>query len=432
MHQFFILLKKEIRELITLQMIVPLLLMVIAFVFIGKVIGSETSKAAKEKTKVAVIDLDKTLASANITALLQGSGYEPLPYPAEVLNIPEQDMLTKAQNDKAKALLIIPKGFEAGLGAETIPKIITYSFLRDFSLGGGQRANLAPVFAIINESFGNELIRKAAPNFEPSRLKAPVQFQEFTAVGTRSAPITMQQAVGFITSQSTLVPIIIFLVIAFAASLIAASVAGEKENKTLETLLSTPINRNALVAAKLVAAGLVAFFSAAIYLVGLRSYLQGMGAGAGEAVGNIASKANLAQLGLTMGVSDYLLLGGMLFLAILVALAIAMILGAFAEDTKSVQSVVTPLMMMVLIPYIMVFVLDLEQVSRPIKYFVYAIPFSHAFLAMPNILLERYNILLFGMGYLLVVFIIFVILAAKLFGSDKILTIRLAFKKKQN
>jgi len=54
----------------------------------------------------------------------------------------------------------------------------------------------------------------------------------------------------------------------------------EQENKTLETLLSAPVNRRTIVAAKLVGAGLVALAFALVYMIGFRYYMNGMSGGA--------------------------------------------------------------------------------------------------------------------------------------------------------
>jgi ABC-2 type transport system permease protein len=125
------------------------------------------------------------------------------------------------------------------------------------------------------------------------------------------------------------------------------------------------------------------------------------------------------------------MLGGSLFFGILSALSVAMILGVFAEDTKAVQGVITPLMVLVMIPYLITLLLDLNSMSPTIKYLVYAIPFSHPFLAAPNIFMKNYLFVFAGIAYQAVFFLVFVLIAAKIFSSDKITTIRLNFSKKK-
>ena len=86
-------------------------------------------------------------------------------------------------------------------------------------------------------------------------LQQPVTVDEVVVVGTRTAAAPVDAVMGFVSQQTTFIPIVLFIVIIFAAQMIATAIATEKENKTLETLLSYPISRASLVTAKMVAAG---------------------------------------------------------------------------------------------------------------------------------------------------------------------------------
>jgi ABC-2 type transport system permease protein len=126
---------------------------------------------------------------------------------------------------------------------------------------------------------------------------------------------------------------------------------------------------------------------------------------------------------------DYLLLGASLFMGILVSLAIAMILGSFAEDIKSVQGLITPLMVLVIIPYILVFLVDIASLSPFLQNLVNAIPFTHSFTAAPNLLLKQDSQVYWGILYQLLCFIVFVTIAAKIFTTDRIITLKITFSK---
>jgi ABC-2 type transport system permease protein len=139
----------------------------------------------------------------------------------------------------------------------------------------------------------------------------------------------------------------------------------------------------------------------------------------------------LSQLGLIFTSGDYLLLGISLFAGILAALSMAFILGSFAQDTKSAQGVIAPIMVMLLIPYLLTLYLDLAAFSPVLRAVLYAIPFTHTFLAAQNILLGRYTEVLLGDAYLGVIVVVSIFAAAKIFSSDKILTMRLPFGKKK-
>jgi ABC-2 type transport system permease protein len=213
------------------------------------------------------------------------------------------------------------------------------------------------------------------------------------------------------------------LVIILAAQMIAASIAGEKENKTLETLLSTPVARGALVTAKMMAAGIVALVSAAAYMVGMKSYMGGiLGASGGTsaAVGQAIQK-----LGLVLDLRGYVLLGLSVFAGIMVALSIAVILGAFAEDLKSVQILIMPLMMVVLLPYLITMFIDINTTSPVLKWLIYAIPFSHPFLAAQFIFAHNFTMVVAGIIYQFALFLVLATVAARIFSTDRILTMKL-------
>ncbi|MCK7481356.1 MAG: hypothetical protein M0C28_32330 [Candidatus Moduliflexus flocculans] len=77
----------------------------------------------------------------------------------------------------------------------------------------------------------------------------------------------------------------------------------------------------------------------------------------------------------------------------MVALALAMILGVLAEDFRSAQNMIMPLMFMVMIPYFISLFADINTVSLPVKIFILAIPFSHPFLVSQNLYLGNYGMI---------------------------------------
>ena len=164
------------------------------------------------------------------------------------------------------------------------------------------------------------------------------------------------------------------------------------------------------------------------YMSGIESGLGGTGASARAAA---ASEAAMQRLGLTFGASDYLLLGLTMFAGILVALSIAIILGGFAESVKSVQAMLTPLMVLLLIPYFLTLFMDISQLPTALRWVVMAIPFTYPFIAGPNLFLGNYGAVWFGIVYQMVWFTVFVIIAARIFSSDRILTMKLSFGRKR-
>ena len=429
MKKFFILIKKEVIELLTPQLLVPLLVVVVVFVFIGKVIGSEVSKI-KAPQAIEILDFDNSPTSQAVIEIIKKTNFSP----NVSLSGSAEEIVASAKSKNEKVALIIPKGFENGINNLQPQKVEVYTIMKNFSIMASVNSQiLKAALAAINDGLSNQLMIKANPKINPVAIKQPVLANDFVIVGDKQANVSPAAVAGFITSQTTLIPIILFLVIILASQLIATSIASKKENKTLETLLSSPVSRKFVVASKLVAAGLVALLTAAVYLFGMRYYMAGITGGAigGAGTTDAATQEAIAKLGLTLTTPDYLLLGLSLFLGILAALSIAIILGLFAEDAKAAQGVVAPLMVLVIIPYIFTMFLDVSSLSPGMKILIWLIPFSHPFMAAPNILLGQTASVWYGILYLAFFFVIFVFIAAKIFASDKIFTMRISFRKKR-
>lgn len=432
MRKFLVLTKKEVRELLTPQMLAPLLITVLIFVFIGRVVGGEARKA-QAKQAISVLDLDNTKTSRSMLKILSGSKFKVELYQKEDI----RSTIERTKERKGSVVLVIPRGFESGLKDSKPRQIETYTIVRNFSfLGARNTGSVKVALVVINDFLSNQLILASAPGSIPQELKNPVKVKDHVIVGRKMAAVSPEQVMGFVTSQTTFIPIVLFIVIVFAAQMVATAIATEKENKTLETLLSTPISRSALVTAKMVAAGLIALLTAVVYMFSFRYYMTGLSGSAVTGLGgNLGGPAGASmgdavkELGLVLSPASYAVLGLSLFFGILCALAIAIILGAFAEEVKSIQALIAPLMIVVLIPYLLVMFLDISTLSPLLKYLVLVIPFSHPFLAAPNLFLRNYPAVFYGIVYEAAFFAVFVYIAGRIFSSDRILTMKLRLKR---
>lgn len=425
MNRFVTLLRKELRELLTLQMILPFVFVVLIFFFIGNIAGNETRKASAPQW-IGVVDQDRSPLATEITGLLARQNFRIRSFRGQTLTA----ALRQARDEKIAAVLVIPPGFAREIAATRQVRIPVYSIIRNFSLLGSLGSQAATgAITTINDYLSDRLLTQRAIG-SPAALKNPVSPKSYVLIGSRSAAIAPDLVSGFITSQTAFLPIVMFLIIVIASQMIAVSIASEKENKTLETLLATPISRVSLVTAKMVAAGIVSLLIAILYLFGFQSYMNGVTGGFNTAAAhNPQLAAAIARLGLTLDLPAYLLLGGSLFLSILIALAISLILGAFAEDVKSAQGLIAPITFLIMIPYFLTMFVDLNSAAPLLRFIVYAIPFSHPFLAGPFLFLHNYTAVVYGLIYQAAFLIILVIVAARIFASDRVLTMKLSFKK---
>jgi ABC-2 type transport system permease protein len=73
---------------------------------------------------------------------------------------------------------------------------------------------------------------------------------------------------------------------------------------------------------------------------------------------------------------------------------------------------------------------DINTLPIAIRMAVYAIPFTHTFSAMNNLMFGNTAIFFGGLAYQFVIFVICMFFALRLFKSDKILTVSLNFGQK--
>jgi ABC-2 type transport system permease protein len=415
---------KEIRELITLQLILSLLSMIVIFYFIGQLTKKEVRRAAAAQ-KISVLDQDGSAISKGLLDNLSSLNYKIEWFKDKN----KEEAIRTTKDSDTNFLMVIPAGFGESVSRFETREIDTYTFMRNFSLTGTRNsAVFRAVVSAINTYLSDDFLKKKMPEFKPENLKNPIKSRDFIIVKDRMAEGSAAAISGFVASQSIFVPVVLMMIIIYSSQMVISAIAMEKQNKTLETLLTVPIPRASIVTAKMVAAGLVGLLSAALYMVGFKYYITGF---TGD-MSTTAEVTNVIQkLGLALDAKGFAILGISLFFAILCALAMATILGVLAEDFRSAQSLIMPMIFLVIIPYFISMFSDVKSLSLPMKIFVLAIPFSHPFLATQNILLENYPMVLFGILYTLAFFIVMVVIAARIFSTDKVLTMKLRWRKKK-
>jgi ABC-2 type transport system permease protein len=426
MKRFANLLKKEIKELVTPQLVISLGMTIALFNFVGQMSRKEVRKAVGVQT-ISALDLD---GSASSQAILTGLGSARFKI-ERIEGKTKEQAVDIARGGDSKLLLVIPAGFGDSLKDLKPSQIETYSYMRSFSLIGARgSAIVRGVISALNNVLSDRFIKERLPDLDPANLKNPIKSKDFVIVHDRMAEASASEVAGMVSSQSMLIPIVLMMIVIYSSQMVISAVAMEKQNKTLETLLTVPIRRTSIITAKMFAAGLVGLISAGVYMFAFKGFMGGIGGDELQAATS-QSGAVMRQLGLYFNTSGYLVLGAALFLAILVALAMAMILGVLAEDFRSAQTMIMPLMFMVMIPYFISLFADINTVPLPIRILILAIPFTHPFLVSQNLYLGNYGMIVGGLVYMLVVFVILVIFAARIFSTDKILTMKLRFGKKR-
>jgi len=226
--------------------------------------------------------------------------------------------------------------------------------------------------------------------------------------------------------QSIALPITIMILLTYSMQIAATSVAMEKEEKTLETLLTVPVDRFAILMGKLSSTIIVAGVAAVAVMIGYNFVLGNLSASvqAGTAI-------DLAQLGLVPTLFGYVLMGISLFVTLLSGLALAVIMSAFSEDVRGAQALVGYIYPLIFVPALALLYLDLNSLPTAIQAIFYAIPFSHPIIASKAVTIGNYSTAIFGIIYVTTFTLVIMYLASRLFATEKILTAKLKFALKK-
>lgn len=430
--KFLNLLKKELHELITAQMILGLVITMLMLFSVGKIMSNVMDDAVSETGTVNISDMDNTEFTNDIISSLKSSGFN--------VNLVTEDNSDRAEllkSTNCDSLIIIPAGFSESINQnnqsgtiELITSMKTSSALASISDKTSTAAGM------ITDIVKNEImISNGLDSKDIETIENPISLNEVTVVNEKSANISTEMLTGLIQSQSMFIPIVVFILVMFTSQMIISAISTEKIDKTLETLLSAPVSRLSILGAKMLAAAIIAIINAAVYMVGFYGYMGSMLSGAVDNAAVVGSALTvndiMKELGLKIGISGYVLVGLQMFITIMICLAASLILGALVNDAKSAQTMLMPIMILAMIPYIVSMVYDINMLSPVLRTVIYAIPFTHTFNAINNIMFGHMNLYWFGLGYQLVLFIICMFFAVKIFTSDKIFTISLNFGQKK-
>lgn len=430
--KFFNLFKKELREMLNTNMIVSLVISFLLFTVIGQFMQSSVNDIQESGTSLTICDMDSTDFTSKIMDSLENMGYKI--DKVSITDNSNDDVYISKQTD-SQNILVIPNGFTQSIKNGEVSNIENIGKIENTSLMSQVSGSVySTAISDINNIIKNILIEEKTDftSQDIEFLDNPVILDDVTVVGETSAKVSSAMVNNVLSSQGMFIPIIIFIIIVFASQMIVTAIATEKIDKTLETLLSTPVSRVSILSAKMLSAGLVSLISSVVYMIG---FATSMGSVTGSTQ-DITSSAipitySMISLGLILSPLDYVLIGLDIFLSIMIALSLSMILGVMVNDIKSTQIVMMPVMFMAMIPYFISIFTDISTLSPALKILLNLIPFTHTFNANSNLLFGKISNVWFGIGYQVIFLCICMFFAVRLFKSDKILTASLNFKNRK-
>jgi ABC-2 type transport system permease protein len=401
--------KKEFKELFTLSTLIPLVVIAMVFAFVGQSIGN-IGETMEEKPVIGIVDRDDGDFSDIAMAVLIEKG--------EVIydGSDAEEGLEVVREGNGVALLVIPEDFSQSIDANQPGEIEIYWIMK----GAGMMDSISSgvvegLIRAVDQGISSELIQQDS-SFDPVLVLAPTTRVETTFFkGKEIEGLSSSQLGNVLSSQSIVIPIVIMMLIIMSGSSVISSMGMEKENKTLETLLTMPVRRSHVVIGKMVGSALVGMIMAAIYMIGFSRYMSSFQ----------ISDINLADFGLALSMQDYLLVGVSLFTALLAGLSLCIVLGTFAKDYRSAQTLIFPITALAMISVFITMFKDFDTIPAVLRILVFAIPFSHPMMAMRALVMDNYSLVIGGIAYTAVFTVIMVAVAVRIFNSDRLLTGRL-------
>lgn len=404
------------------MLIVPMLI----FPIMGVAIGStrEATEESVAKSTVGFYTMDQT--DGNDTYSMYLKAY------LEFSNIACDNItadnpgqaIRKAMDRGDKALVVIPTNFTENIVALKSATVDLYGILRDFSMTEGTvYVQASTALEGFNRSLVSKRLEQAYPNETAQNLTTPLVTKNLSIIKGEPKNVDPNLVGATITGSTIAMPMALMILLIMAGQLAATSVAMEKEQKTLEVLLTLPVKRINILIGKLSGVILVSMLATVSYLIGFSFYFSSFGVSAGS--------VDLASLGLSPTPLGISLLAVTLLLSFVSALSLAVLLSVFAKDVRSAQSLMGVLYIPIMIPGLVLMFAPVNTLPGGLQAMVLAIPFSYPIIASQALYTQQYLFVVLGIVYQAIFTAVVLALAARVFSTEKIMTARLEFGKKK-
>lgn len=419
--------KKEVRELLTPGSVISVLFMVVLFAGLGGLIGGEVDSAAELPTFGLIAEDGDYYEDWNPTDVLKsayGEDASKIVIMDSTCDSSDADIVAEMQERGIANVIALPsiESFNQSIADQTQVSVRQFYLYEPTGLFGSVSSTvMSSVVSILSSSLSQKLVTDAGSDVDYQFLMTPIgtASEDISTIvdGQAHSGITPYDISNEITSQTLMIPIVIMIIIMMVGSIVISSMGSEKENKTLETLLTMPVKRTSIVSGKIVAAAIVGLVYGLAYMVGMSIY---MGSMTGSITG--ASSVSLEDLGMALGAADWALVMVSMFLAIVCALGICMILGAFAKNYKSAQTMTMPLSILAMIPMFIIMFTGWYGAGGAIQFITFIIPFSHPMMAMQALMYGDMTLVIGGIVYMAAFAIVSILITVRLYNSDILIT----------
>jgi ABC-2 type transport system permease protein len=412
---------KEVKELVRDpkiligMIIVPLLL----FPLMGFAVQTSMQTAAEsvKSMSIGVINQDQGGYAQNLTSFFAISNLKVINLTATSL----EQVAATVQESNMTAVVVIPPGFTQNITNDVPAKVRVFGVFR--GTGIAETAGSSVVVSIVDAFSRSVALGKVGNN---TAILNPVAPSQESVVKGKIISVNPSVLLSLVLSQYIGLPVGISVLLIFAMQIAATSVASEKEEKTLETILTMPVGRFTILFGKLSGSVIVAAVGALAYVIGFNYYFGSFTFGSATQPG-----VDLASVGLAPTLPAYIVLGASLFVSLLSALALAIAVSSFAEDVRSAQAIVGYFYFIFFVPMIFLMYTDISALPLALRIILLAIPYTHPMLAARASFTGDYTTAILGIVYVTAFTLATLYIAAKIFTTEKILTARIRLRRRK-
>lgn len=335
-----------------------------------------------------------------------------------------EDALIDFQETNATALLYIREGYSENVSDGLRGDLKIYANLKTLTIAETSSSdslsslvNIYSYYSSINRI--QDLLEGIGEEGDPYIVRNPLSISYASLIKGNVLEIAPGAIVQLIMTQSVMLPLMVMVMLMFAIQMAATSIAIEKEQKTLETLMTLPVGRMTILSGKLAGSIVVAVGGAISYMIGFGYYMTS----AFSFVPEMTSMST-GDVGLGLKPLGMILLGVNIFITLVSGLALAISLATFTDNVRSAQSLTGFLTIPVMIPAIVLMFSDLAMLPKTIQWVLLAIPYTHSIIASKAAFLGNYAVVIRSIGYIAAFTIVVLYIAARIFSTERIITSR--------
>lgn len=391
-------LKDTIRDRRTLVAMVLMPMFLMPAVTIGMFKFMDKIMKDQEKQSVKIVLLGEK-NSPQLTEMIKSQ--EKL----EIVSI-NKDAKEAVKEEEIDAAIIIPKDFQ-----EKIKNQESANVNLMIKSTNTKSANVTNILSAVIAEFDGQVLRKrfSDQNIDPKILSKVSVLSEDVA--------TEKETGGFVLGFLIPMFIVMWSIVGGQYTAIDVS-AGEKERKTLESLLLTSVRRRDIVFGKFLAVSSVALVSV---IIAIGSFYAALIYAGGFGPMNTTGNGRTGTVAVNFSIdlqAIFLLLAVSIFL-ILMFSAIILSISIFAKSFKEAQNYIGPSYLVVILPVVLVN--SIPGFEPTLWYF--AVPAVNATLLFKEILMGTYDFghIFLTMGSLIIYSVIAIYIAIKIYSKEGVL-----------